>query len=163
MQNCQKTRLAFQTAVLRGHCGATPQEAYQRQCWCMQDLHAPEALGSALVQVLLERHGSLPAEVECGLLLAAHSCYEAGSCADALEVLVQLAQRAMQQWAQSGDWRPLVQLISGESQPCSLQTQGCACSMQSRTSLCPSLVRLDLDRSQSLPGAQEVLDSREDT
>ena len=83
----------------------------------MQDLHAPEALGSALVQVLLERHGALPAEVECGLLLAAHSCYEAGSCADALEVLVQLAQRAMQQWAQSGDWRPLVQLISGESQP----------------------------------------------
>ncbi len=84
---------------------------------CLQDLHAPEALGSALVQVLLERHGALPAEVECGLLLAAHSCYEAGSCADALEVLVQLAQRAMQQWAQSGDWRPLAQLISGESQP----------------------------------------------
>ncbi len=69
------------------------------------------------MQVLLERHGALPAEVECGLLLAAHSCYEAGSCADALEVLVQLAQRAMQQWAQSGDWRPLVQLISGESPP----------------------------------------------
>jgi len=84
---------------------------------CTQDLHAPEALGSALVEVLLERHGALPAEVECGVLLAAHSCYEAGSCADALEVLVQLAARAMQQWAQSTEWRPLVQLISGELAP----------------------------------------------
>ena len=63
--------------------------------------------------MLLERHGALPAAVECGLLLAAHACYEAASRADALGVLVQLAGRAMQQWAQRGDWRPLVQLTAG--------------------------------------------------
>ena len=65
------------------------------------------------MHVLLERHGALPGAVECGLLLAAHACYEAASQADALGVLVQLAGRAMQQWAQSRDWRPLVQLIAG--------------------------------------------------
>ncbi len=79
----------------------------------VQDLGAPDALGSALVQALLERHGALSAEVEGGLLAAAHACYEAGACADALEVLVQLAARAMQQWAQSRQWRPLAQLMAG--------------------------------------------------
>ncbi|CAK0739001.1 hypothetical protein CVIRNUC_001123 [Coccomyxa viridis] len=81
-----------------------------------ESLGSPEALGSALVHVLLERHGALPAAVECGLLLAAHACYEAASRADVLGVLVQLAGRAMQQWAQRGDWRPLVQLTAGMGQ-----------------------------------------------
>ena len=84
-----------------------------RRWFVVQDLGAPDALGSALVQALLERHGALPAEVEGGLLAAAHACYEAGACADALEVLVQLAARAMQQWAQSRQWRPLAQLLAG--------------------------------------------------
>lgn len=36
-----------------------------------QDLGAREALGYMLVQALLERHGALPMEVECGVLLVA--------------------------------------------------------------------------------------------
>jgi hypothetical protein len=78
-----------------------------------QALGAPESLGSALLGVLLERHGALPAEVECGLLAAAHACYEAGGCADALDVLVRLAACAAHSWALSGDSRPLVQLVAG--------------------------------------------------
>lgn len=88
-----------------------------RGCPGGQGLGAPRRLGSALLAVLLERHGALPPGVEAGLLLAAHAAYEAGGAADAMDALVQLAARAARAWAASGDWQPLVQLVAGARPP----------------------------------------------
>ena len=84
---------------------------------CGQGLGAPGSLGSALLAQLLVRHGALPPEVEAGLLLAAHACYEAAGAADALDVLVQLAARAARSWAAAAEWRPLVHLVAGALAP----------------------------------------------
>lgn len=61
-------------AGCRGDCHAP----FNTLSWRAQGLGDPGALGSALLRVVLERHGGLPASAEAGLLLAAAAAYEVG-------------------------------------------------------------------------------------
>ncbi|KAK9827328.1 hypothetical protein WJX81_005997 [Elliptochloris bilobata] len=109
---------AFLKGLLAAHHdpGATEGAATWATCDLVsatKALHAPGAVGSALLAALLERHGGLPAAVEAGLALAAHAAYEAAGSADAVAALVGFAACRVPAWAAAREWKPLACLVIG--------------------------------------------------
>lgn len=78
-----------------------------------QDLKQPGLLGSALVQLLLDRHAALPPDVEADVLLAASHCFSRAVWFDGCDLLQELTVVRVRAYAAERDSRPLVKIVTG--------------------------------------------------
>ncbi len=78
-----------------------------------QGLQEPGTLGSALLQLLLDRHVALPFDVEAHMLLAANHCFRDATWFDGGEVLLDLTVERVRWYAAERASGPLIKIVTG--------------------------------------------------
>ena len=91
----------------------TQQQHHVHACKSPQDLQQPGLLGSALLQLLLDRQAALPFDVEADVLLAASHCFSRAVWFDGCDVLQELTLARVRAYAAERDSRPLVKIVTG--------------------------------------------------